>query len=96
MAQADERLRLAHDDADLLGQLAAEPRLRFLAESQLAAREFPAARHVPAARALRDQDPALGIGQGTRHDVDHRIRRHPGFTALAPGATQPPTRCNAP
>jgi hypothetical protein len=77
VAQADERARLAHCDAELLGELALEPVERRLADRELAAGKFPAAGHVLAARTLRDQDAALAVRNRTRHHVDFRRISHP-------------------
>ncbi len=46
-------------------------------DGELAAGELPAPGHVAAARALRDQDPAVRVGNGAGDDMDLGRVFHP-------------------
>jgi hypothetical protein len=76
VAQADERARRAHGDAELLGELALQPLQGLLAVCELASGKLPASRHVAPTRPLRDQDAALAVRDRARHHVDFRRTPH--------------------
>ena len=72
-------------DAQLLVQLADQAGFRRLARLDLAAGEFPQARHRPPLGPLRDQHAAVGIDQRHRSDQHHRPaaeRRRPARTLV--------------
>ena len=62
-------------DAEFLGQLADQRRLRGLAAIDLAAGKLPETRHRLALRALRQQDAAVGVDQRHRRYQDDPVRR---------------------
>src|SRR3954447_18151160 len=70
-------------DAELLGELTDQSRLRRFTRIDLAARKFPQPRHGFAGRALSQQYPSVGI--------DERYRRHE-HDGKAPTPSPPRTR----
>ena len=77
VTQADERPCLADDDAQFLDEFAPQSREWIFTGFELAAREFPATRHVPPARALRDQDAAIRVRNRAGNHMNFRWTHHP-------------------
>jgi hypothetical protein len=84
MAQANKRFRVAHGDAELLGEFALEPGVRILANRQLAAWKFPAPGHMAPTRALRDQYAAFRVRDRACNHMNFSQTCHPWSAHTSP------------